>query len=171
MINSKNIAKVYLNEDEANFYAKKYNGIVHTVSSSYFVDVMSDDDNFVENLFDTSILEHDKHKHVYLLVCERKQKLEETLLPIKHFIYTKQRLKNLLIYRQLINNGLKCYGIKTDGLLTDANETQLTNIFTFDNKIGGIKIEKNKQLSKNYITMDDNLFEETQIKSINKLYF
>ena len=35
-----------------------------------------------------------------------------------------------------------CYGIKTDGLLTDANETQLTNIFTFDNKIGGINIEK-----------------------------
>ena len=33
-INSKNIAKVYLNEDEANYYAKKYNGVVHHISSS-----------------------------------------------------------------------------------------------------------------------------------------
>ena len=62
--NHKNISKIYLNESEANFYAKKYNGIVHHIESNDFVDTKYDDDVFIENLFETSITNHFSKKNI-----------------------------------------------------------------------------------------------------------
>ena len=41
----------------------------------------------------------------------------------------------------LKKNGLIPCSIKTDSVLTTATEKQLKQIFKFDNKLGGIKIE------------------------------
>ena len=41
--------------------------------------------------------------------------------------------------------------MKTDSLFVDATDEELKRIFTFDNKIGGLKIEKNKDLCKKKI--------------------
>ena len=71
--NHKNLSKIYLDESEAKFYAKKYNGIVHHIESNDFVDTTYDDDVFIDNLFETSIVSHFSKKKIYLLVCERKK--------------------------------------------------------------------------------------------------
>ena len=113
---------------------------------------------------------HFSNKKIYLLVCERKKLLDETLLPINHFIYTNQRLKNLLLYRQIINNGLRCFGIKTDSLFVDATDEQLNKIFTFNDKIGGLKIENNKCLSNKEVEMKDNIYTEIEKKNNNVFY-
>ena len=143
--NSKNISKIYLNESEAYYYANKYGGTVHCVSSSCFSDVTYEDEPFIEKLFDNTVIAQYQRRKLYLLVCENKFKLEETLLPIKYFIYGYQRLKNLKLCRMLKKNGLVPCSIKTDSVLTTATEKQLKQFFKFDNKLGGIKIEKNKK--------------------------
>ena len=145
--NTKCVAKLYLDQREASHYAKKYNGVVRTLASTQWTEVneLDDDDMFVRNLFNKNVEKSTKIK-AYLVVCERKKKLEETLLPIKLFIYTMQRLKNLQVYRKLVDNSLTCYGIKTDSLFTEATEEQLNEIFTFNTEVGGLKIERNKEL-------------------------
>ena len=69
------------------------------------------------------------------------------MLPIKHFIYVNQRLKNLLLYRELATLGINTYGIRTDSLLVNTfEEEKLRNLFAseFDKGIGGFKIEYEK---------------------------
>ena len=101
---------MYLNEAECNFYAEKYEGKVHCVTSSNFEDISNNDDVFVENLFNDDVVSTHGKITAYLIMIEKKVKIDECLLPIKYFIYTYQRLQNLLTYRQIINNGLTCYG-------------------------------------------------------------
>ena len=64
---------------------------------------------FVDHLFENHVVSFNR-KEAYIVVVEKIAKLEENMLPIKYFIYMIQRMKNLLVYRQLINNGLRCYG-------------------------------------------------------------
>ena len=68
------------------------------------------------------------------MVIEKEATLIENMLPIKHYIYMMQRLKNLQVYRKLISNSINCYAIKTDSLFIDASEEQLKTIFEFNKK-------------------------------------
>ena len=102
---------------------------------------------FVKILFTNDVVSHGKIT-AYLIMIEKKLKIDECVLPIKFFIYTYQRLCNLLTYRQIINNGLRVFGVKTDSLFVDASQEELNNIFKFSSDIGGLKIEENKDLPK-----------------------
>ena len=168
---TKNVSRLYLDQREANYYAKKYGGIVRTLSSTHMkeVDDFDDDDLFTQNLFNKEVEQFSKMK-AYVVVCERKKKLEETLLPIKLFIYTMQRLKNLQVYRQLLNNGLTCYGIKTDSLFTEASDEQLNKIFAFNNELGGLKIERNKDLVYKDYEFTVNSFTVEKKQEVNTMY-
>ena len=166
--NNKSLVKIYLNRDEANYYANKYGGVVHCIKSkSIYENVTYDAEYFVEDLFDTNVLANFKIKEIFLVVIEKHVKLVENMLPIKHHIYMNQRLKNLLLYRKLNENNIKCYAIKTDSIFVDAAEEQLNKIFEFNNKIGGIKLEKNKPIPTNRIECVANSFEEKKIEIKN----
>ena len=125
---------------------------------------------FIENLFDQNITCTFGRKKAYLLVINHEKQLEETLLPIKHFVYSCQRLKNLLVYRHLKSNGFKCYGIKTDSLFVNATEEQMQKIFNFNNEIGGLKIEKNKLLCNKDHFYNNCGFTSTTEKMVNIMY-
>ena len=146
LMSVKNIVKIYLNKDEANYYAKLYNGRVHPISSCEFIeDITFTDDIFVEHFFDKNFKSAFAFKKMHLVTIEKKCQLEENLLPIKHFIYVNQRLKNLKLYRQLVKDGIKPYGVRTDSILVSATEEQkVRSIFDFTRKIGGFKIEYDK---------------------------
>ena len=170
--NNKNIVKMYLNEDEAKYYANKYNGIVYPISSSTLIDnITYNDDTFIEQLFDNDTLESYAFKKIYLVAIEKICKLEENMLPIKHFIYINQRLKNLQRYRQLKNINVKCYGILTDCLLVNAQDEQkLKKHFILKNEIGGLKIEYGKSIRGNQIDFKNVDVIENDKKSIHTYY-
>ena len=153
--NVKNIVKIYLNKDEAYYYAKLYNGHVYPISSCEFIeDITFSDDIFVEHFFDKSFISAFAYKRMYLVTIEKKCRLDENLLPIKHFIYVNQRLKNLRLYRHLVNNGIKPYGIRTDSILVSATEEKkVRSIFDFTKRIGGLKIEYDKTNCDKYIEL------------------
>ena len=95
----------------------------------FFSDVTYDDEPFIEKLFDNTVIAQYQRKNLYLIACEKKTTSEETLLPIKYFIYGYQRLKNLKLCRILKKNGLIPCSIKTDSVLTTATEKQLKLFF------------------------------------------
>ena len=123
--NNKNIVKIYLNKEEAHYYANLYKGCVYPISSTNIMeDITYSDEIFIDHLFDPDCIAEIAPMKMYLVTIEKEYKLEENLLPIQHFIYINQRLKNLQLYRQLIKNGIKPYAIKTDSLLVKATEEE-----------------------------------------------
>ena len=70
LYNTKNICKVYLNQNEATYYANKYKGVVHCVTSADFEDITNNDDVFVKNLFNNDIEPTYGTLKAYLVVCE-----------------------------------------------------------------------------------------------------
>ena len=94
--NSRNIVKLYLNEEEAYYYKNLYNGYVYPITSTKIhEDITYNDDVFLEHLFDESFKGAFAPKKMYLVVIEKECKLEENMLPIKHFIYVNQQLKKI----------------------------------------------------------------------------
>ena len=69
-----------------------------------------------------------------------------------------------------MNHGFKCYGIRTDSVLTDATEEQLKTFIEFNNKIGGFKIERNKLLCNKDIEFEHNEFKVINDVKPNIIY-
>ena len=106
--NTKNVVKLYLNEDEANYYGKLYNATVYPIKSTTILeDITHNDEVFTEHMFDSSFAAELAPKRVYLVAVEKEHSIDENMLPIKHFICVNERLKNLQLYRQLLSNGME----------------------------------------------------------------
>ena len=173
-LNIKNIVKIYMNKDEAHYYANLYNATVYPIKSTEIIeDITFTDDIFVEHLFDSNFVSELSFKMMYLVAIEKECKLDENMLPVKHFIYVNQRLKNLQLYRTLIKNDIKPYGIKTDSILVEASqEKKIKNIFAneFEKEIGGLKIEYNKANCDKRIDMIFFELTETNKREVSTYY-
>ena len=55
--NTKNVVKLYLNEDEANYYGKLYNATVYPIKSTTILeDTTHNDEVFTEHMFDSNFV-------------------------------------------------------------------------------------------------------------------
>ena len=86
--------KIFLNKDEAKYYAKLYNACVYPIKSNIITeDVTFTDDTFVEHLFDPHFIAEIAYKMMYIVAVEKECALDENMLPIKHIIYVKKTFK------------------------------------------------------------------------------
>ena len=97
-----------------------------------------------------------KERMLYVLVNSVKKDLEESFNPIKDLIYDIQLLKLWKLHKQLTENNIIVYGIKTDCLLVREDKITLGIFINFDNNIGGVKFEAGKIPIKRRIIMSNN---------------
>ena len=117
--NKRSFSLVFENHDEALYYQLHYGGRIHTIDCN--------------------------SKKAYILVYEDKQRLSQSFLPIKEFIYNMQQLQILDVYDKLIRNQIKPIGVKTDGILIRETKAAVENIFKFENKFGELRSESGKK--------------------------
>ena len=92
-----------------------------------------------------------------------KKDLDETFNPIKDLIYDIQLLKLWQLYKQLHDNNITVYGIKTYCLLVNEDVNTLSKFFKFDSVIGGVKFEScNKPINRKICMFDNDLIEFKQ---------
>ena len=97
-----------------------------------------------------------KERMLYVLVNSVKKDLEESFNPIKDLIYDIHLMKLWKLHKQLTENNIIVYGIKTDCLLVREDKITLGIFINFDNNIGGVKFEAGKLPIKRRIIMSNN---------------
>ena len=152
--NTAHICKVFKNREEAQYYQIKYGGRIIGLSESIKVEDNQMQDNPLEygiinclprdNLFNVN---YKSGKKIYLYILEKKERLIEGFRPIKEIIYCKMAIKLFNMYKDVTSKGIEIKGIKTDALLISKSKSEVEHLFTFDNKIGGVKFETGKSLT------------------------
>ena len=139
---------------EAQYYQIKYGGHIHRVSDTTY-----EDEELSQEEKDEGIIERvsAKRRELYILVNKVETHLEESFNPIKDLIYDMQLLKLWKLFKNLTENNIKVYGIKTDCLLINETKKELKTI-DFNNEIGGVKFEISKKPINKKIMFFDNLW-------------
>ena len=65
-------------------------------------------------------------------------------------------IKLFNMYKDVTSKGIEIKGIKTDALLISKSKSEVEHLFTFDNKIGGVKFETGKSLTNKKIEQEIN---------------
>ena len=111
--NHKSVTKIFRNPSEAYHYQKLYGGEIIPIADD-----------------------------VILHQIATKKATRETFRPIKELIYDLVSIKMYNIYNKCYSAGLDIIGIKTDCIIVANKVEEINNHFTFDKKIGGLKLEK-----------------------------
>ena len=162
--NSSSITKIYKNWSEAQYYQIKYGGHIYKLSDHKLENEDVTEEDKKEGVV-ASI--NNKERMVYVLVNKVKKDLDESFSPIKDLTYDIQLLKLWQLYKKLDDNNIKVYGIITDCLLVAQDKKKLEDVFTFDNKIGGVEFESGKNPINKKICMFTNELIEFKQPTVN----
>ncbi len=130
--NRAELSKIFLDYNEANYYAIKYEGKMT---------VIEDDDICSKYLRPGK----DVNKTIYVVQVEEKKRLINGFITINDMIYINQRMKLLKQYKKMQKLNIKMVGIKTDCLLYEGNNDDIIKQnFKLTKSIGDYKIEQRK---------------------------
>ena len=137
--NTNSLSKIFLDYNEANYYAIKYNGKLTPIH----------DDDMLSKHIRTN---KDANKIVYAVEIVENKALINGFMPINDMIYINQRLKLLKQYQKMKKLNIKMVGIKTDCILYEGHHDDIIKQnFKLTKRIGDYKIEKHKYVVNKHI--------------------
>ncbi len=164
--NNQSSCKLFLDKGEAQYYVDETGGKVGNLS--FYEDCPADDSEY--QLFATG---NQKERTIYTATHKKDRELIDGFLPIKEMVYDIQRLKLYRLYAKCKNNGIQTHGIKTDCLLVKTSDhLKLLEVFAkkICNKVGGLKIERDKRLFGERLEMVENEeqhFPKTEVTTLD----
>lgn len=129
------------NSDDAYLYQKQYNGSIYRFDGrDSMTQILDTNSHKIDYSADTN--------KMYYHVKERHIKYTSGFKPIGFLIYNMSRLKQFLRIKELQEQNIKVYGIKTDGLLILKDQCpEIESVDRNDiNNFGKFHIETNKKL-------------------------
>ena len=141
--NRAELSKIFLDYNEANYYAIKYEGKMT---------VVEDDDICSKYLRGTDV-----NKKIFVVQVEEKKQLINGFMPINDMIYIDQRMKLLQQYQKMKKLNIKMVGIKTDCILYEGHHDDIIKQnFKLTERIGDYKIQKHKYVVNKLIKISSN---------------
>ena len=165
--NNKSSCKLFLDKSEAQYYVQESGG--KTGELSFYEDLDDEAEDGQHRLFATGNTEE---KVIYTASHQKDRELVDGFLPVKEMIYDIQRLELYKLYSKCKQNGIEVYGIKTDCVLVKrSDQLELLRVFgrRINSKIGGLKIEHDKKLFGDHLSMIENekqSFPQTKVTAL-----
>jgi len=155
--NKAELTKIFKNQNEAQEYSIKYNGVLYTIENETNEAFEEVNDEFGEGIVLKPILSEIKKEQIYIVILNKKEKLINGFTPIKDMVYLLQRLKTLKNFDKLSKHpNIKIHGIKTDSILYSGSDSVIKQEFNIKSGIGNYKLEKNKYLVDKMIQLEEN---------------
>ena len=110
--NKAELSKIFLDYNEANYYAIKYDGKI----------IPLHDDDMLSKHIRT---DKNANKLVYVVQIDERKTLVNGFMPINDMIYINQRMKLLKLYQKMQKLNIKMVGIKTDCILYEGNNDDI----------------------------------------------
>jgi hypothetical protein len=162
--NNQSSCKLFLDQGEAQYYVDETGGKVGNLS--FYEDCPDDGEH---QLFATG---NQRERTIYTTTHQKDRELIDGFLPIKEMIHDIQHLKLYRLYRKCKSNGIEVHGIKTDCVLVK-NSDHLKLLEALEkricNKVGGLKVERDKRLFGERLEMVENEEQHFPKNEVNTL--
>ena len=157
--NTKTNSHIFKNYKKALHYSKLFGGQIYTIIKTKFIKQNKTNDLDFDLIQEDNedIIKGVSDEVLFIVKIQKEKELTNGFRPIKDLIYDYSHIEILKIYNKLKLFDFKPVGIKTDCILYQNNPLiNIQDIFEFNNKIGGYKLEKNKFITKSPLLFFNN---------------
>ena len=107
---------------------------------------------------------------VYVVKVSKTTTLSNGFRHLKDMIYDTMKIKIMDLYNRAVAGGLFVYGVRTDCILTSATKEEAEAVFKFDNKLGGVKWETDKDADSTVIQQQEITPMTIKLHKINQIH-